>query len=245
MINENKILKVDISLIATNPWNPHNSSTEDLARIIHSIGEVGQLVPLLLVEYDIPLLWNGQTYDVPTDKQFLLIDGEQRFKALTRRFLDGDNDSLIAKAILVGKLSDYEPWELAEIGQIANHTRGKLENDEKTGELISEIAKHKDLDAYLKLVNQPKEYVNKALAMAKSRTNDGPNRVHKSQRPEGIPKPSSNRGYCSVVLPFETEDDVAEFESLLMYLPEEGKTFKGLERSYRLLSLLRQTKGIE
>ena len=234
---------VQLTDISPNPWNPHRSSNEEISNIKNSIKEVGQLVPILIAVWDEPIEWDGTVHDPKTE--FIIIDGEQRFTALKQLFAEGDNNAFLARCIIIGSVSEYQTWELAEFGQIANHTRGSIEDDLKTGKLMSEILKNRDLSSYTRIVSQRAEYLTKAVDLVKRKETKELRDIKTSTKVEGITAHTSNRGYYTVSLPFESANDVQEFEALLSKLPDVEKSYKGLSRSYKLLEMLRTIKDDE
>lgn len=236
-IIQDQVVELPINIIASNPWNPHVSSSDELRLISDSIRELGQLVPILVVNWDAPVKWEDVEY-FEKDK-YLVVDGEQRLKAMTHLFKEGNNDALMIRAIVIGNASDYEPWELAEFGQAANHARAKTEDDLKTGKVMTEILKYRNISDYSKIVGQRVDYLSRTLELVKNREAKMLARTA-STKAAGIPVQTVARGYYTVSLPFETSDEVEEFENLLNQLPSAGKSYRGLERSYRLLNTLRE-----
>ena len=240
LIITDQVIELPLTQITENPWNPHLSSTPELKLIADSISALGQIVPILVVRVDKELEWEGVKIDL--DTPYMLVDGAQRYKALTKLFAEGDNNALLARAIIIGNMSDYEPWEIAEIGQAANHARAKTEDDIKTGKLITEITKYRNIDDYSKIVGQRQDYLTRTMDLLKARkvTEDlAAARALPSAKPALIPPQNSNRGYHTVSLPFESSEDVKQFEDLIALLPEAGKSYRGLERSYKLLAILK------
>lgn len=226
-----KILSISLQDISENMWNPHSSTSDELNNITASIKEVGQLIPILVAEWDTDITWEGTDY-TPT-KRYVLVDGHQRFTCLKELFKQGDNNALFAKAIVIGKVSEYAPWELAEFGQIANHARGSLEDAAKTGKLLHELTKFRNVDDYVKITNQRPDYVSKAMALIQAKQTNAAKAV-------GVPVAGTSRGYYTVSLPFEDAAEVQEFEKFLSQLPDSGKSYRGLDRSYRLLNLMKE-----
>ena len=234
---QDQVVELPLNNITKNSWNPHISSADELRLISDSIKELGQLVPILVVNWDKPIEWEGVEY-FEKDK-YLIVDGEQRYKALTQLFTEGDNSALMARAIIIGNVSDYEVWELAELGQAANHARAKSEDDLKTGKVMSEILKYRNITDYSKIVGQRADYVSRTLELVKKREAKAP-KLPTSKKPEQVPTATATRGYYTVSLPFESSSEVEEFEKLLSQLPAAGKSYRGLERSYRLLNVLKE-----
>lgn len=227
----NAVHNISLQDISENMWNPHSSTSNELNNITSSIKEVGQLIPVLVAEWDTPITWDSVEY-APT-KRYILIDGHQRFTCLKELFKQGDNNALFAKAIVVGKVSEYAAWELAEFGQIANHARGSLEDDIKTGKLLQELTKFRNVSDYAKITNQRSDYINRAMSLIQAKQTNASKAV-------GVPAASGTRGYYTVSLPFEDAAEVQEFEQFLSQLPDSGKSYRGLDRSYRLLTLLKE-----
>lgn len=237
LVLSDQVVSLQLTEIATNPWNPHMSTADELRLIADSIKELGQLVPILVARWDVPIEYEGKEYYQAG--KYLLVDGEQRFKGLTQLFAEGDNNAINARAIIIGNVSDYDVWELAEFGQAANHARAKTEDDLKTGKVMAEILKHRNISDYAKIVGQRPDYVSRTLELVKNREL----RAQKpalSRKPDQVPTATAIRGAYTVSLPFETSADVEEFEHLISQLPEAGKTYRGLERSYRLINVLKE-----
>lgn len=222
--------------ISPNMWNPHQATTTELSNITSSIKEVGQLVPVLVVEWDSDVEWDGVTHK--PNKPYLLIDGYQRYSCLKEMFKSGDNNAIFAKAIIIGKSSEYQPWELAEFGQIANHARGSLEDDEKTGKLLHELTKFRKIEDYQRISNQRSDYLSKAMGLIAAKQQAAS--ALANSKASGVPAATASRGYYTVSLPFEDAAEVQEFEKYLSQLPESGKSYRGLDRSYRLLKLMKE-----
>lgn len=231
------VVQIALNDIVKNPWNPHKSTVDELRLISDSIKELGQLVPVLVVHWDEPIEYDDVEYY--QKGKYLLVDGEQRIAALTQLFSEGDNNAIMVRAIVIGNTSDYQAWELAELGQAANHARAKSEDDLRTGKLMNEILKHRNIQDYSKIVGQRQDYISRTMELVKNREVRAV-KPALSKKPESIPTASSNRGYYTVSLPFESSGEVEEFELLLSQLPAAGKTYRGLERSYRLLAILRE-----
>lgn len=237
LVLSDQIVSLQLTEIATNPWNPHTSTADELRLIADSIKELGQLVPVLVARWDAPITYQGTEYF--QSGKYLLVDGEQRLKGHTQLFAAGDNAAINVRAIVIGNVSDYEAWELAEFGQAANHARATTEDDLKTGKVMSEILKHRNLTDYAKIVGQRPDYVSRTLELVKNRELRAI-KVPTSRKPDQVPAATSHRGVYTVSLPFESSSDVEEFEQLISQLPEAGKTYKGLERSYRLINILKE-----
>ena len=227
----NQVINISLTDISENMWNPHSSTVDELNNITTSLKEVGQLIPVLVAEWDTDITWDNTLYT--RTKKYILIDGHQRFTCMKELFKQGDNNALFLKAIVVGKTSEYQAWELAEFGQVANHARGSLEDDLKTGKLLQELTKYRNVTDYVKITNQRSDYVNRAMTLIQQRNTN-------SHKVANIPVASHTRGYHNVSLPFEDAAEVKEFEDLLAKLPTSGKSYKGLDRSYKLLNLLKE-----
>lgn len=222
---------IQISEVAPNPWNPHNSTPEELDSLSKSLIERGLIHPLVVVEFDRPLEWDGRIFDV--QRPYVLIDGHQRLKACQQAYASGANDLYQVPVRIIGKLSDWEEWELAEIGQMANHQGGSLEDTGKTGKIVIELQQRRGIEDIAQMFGQRKEFLTQAASIARP-------------LPAGLGKPpahTSHRKTHNVVLPFEEAEEVGELELLIKELSAqyEGQpTTKGMLRSATVLQVLRQ-----
>lgn len=222
---------VQLSEIAPNAWNPHNSTQDELDALERSLSERGMIHPIVVVEWDRPLEWDGRTFEI--QRPYLIVDGHQRAKAAQQAYAGGNNSLYKVPVRVVGKLSEWEEWELAEIGQMANHQGGSLEDPNKTGKIVIQISKRRTVDDIAKLVGQRPEFLKQSLAVARPAP----------AVPGAAPAASSYRRSHNVVLPFDEADEVKEFEQLVNTLAQkfqdQPKT-KGQLRSATVLSVLRE-----
>ncbi|WP_155299022.1 ParB/RepB/Spo0J family partition protein [Deinococcus kurensis] len=221
---------VQLSEIAPNPWNPHSSTPEELDALSTSLIERGVIHPLVVVAFDRPVEWDGRTFEV--QRPYMLVDGHQRLKAAQQAYAAGHDALYRVPVRVIGSLSEWEEWELAEIGQMANHQGGSLEDAAKTGKIVVQLQKRRSIEDIAKSFGQRPAFLAQAAVAA---------------RPvpaglTGAPVHTSVRKTHNVVLPFDEADEVAEFESLVRQLAAqfEGRpTTKGMLRSATVLQVLR------
>ena len=233
-----KILKYEDKMMALdqivgNPWNPHSSTPEEMENLALSITERGMIHPIVVVKFDRPLEWDGRTYEALRD--YLVIDGHQRMQASQKAYAAGNDDAYTVPVRVIGKLSEWEEWELAEIGQMANHQGGSLEDPGKTGKIVISIQERRKTPDVSAITGQRANFLTQAANLARPRP-----------AAPGVPAPAahtSHRQVHNVVLPFESADEVKEFESLIGQLAEEvpdRSATKGLLRSQTALHVLRK-----
>lgn len=199
--------------IKRNPWNPHFATKEELEGILASIQAKGMRDPVLVVEWDVEVVWNEKTTR-PTGP-YMLVDGEQRYTAFSMGVERGALADGIP-ALVMGKLSEFSVEELVELGQSLNHNRGSGEDLVKTGLIVEALKKRgKSLEDLARAMGQSKDFLSDALAAVNTRTKQIPVRVQRNEEREDV----------VAVLRFANEDDHADFEELV------GKAIQRLEES--------------
>lgn len=233
-----KLKNIPVKDIARNPWNPHFATSDELERILHSILDKGMRDPILVVEWDRPAKWSGE--EVEPQGKYMLIDGEQRFTAYVRGVSQGKLDEEIP-AIVMGKLSEFDELDLAELGEMLNHNRGSGEDLVKTGIIAKALAKKRPLDEVAARIGKDRELLRQALAAVNTKAKMVPVRTGLNKEREDV----------VAVLRFASEDDYAEFEELLgratARLEKEGASMpevRRYRRSFTVTEVLKRYVGV-
>jgi ParB-like chromosome segregation protein Spo0J len=206
---------VSVNDIARNPWNPHFADNDELDRILNSIKTFGMVDPVTVVEWDRPVRWLGKEQE-PTTK-YLLVDGEQRYTAISKGVKRKELPDQVLVLVL-GKLSEFDEVELAELGERLNHARGTGERADMTGHIAKAIMERKkvSLDELAKLLGKPKPFLEEAIKVTDTRYKMVPVR----------PQVNSERDDVEFRLIFPNEDAYEEFNELvgkvLSMLQDEG-----------------------
>lgn len=229
---------VNLGDIAPNPWNPHGTTDEEMDDLIESIATKGVVDTPLVVRWDRPVVYEGQ--EIQPDKPFMLIDGEQRFTATRAAFMRGLIDRPEIPVTVLGNLSDYEEAYLAELGEALNHRgRGSKEDLEKTGIIAKMLMKNRSVEEAARLMGKRTDFIAKALATANKRPLPAPTPTPERVAAQRV-QHEKERKALNVVLPFEDELDVEEFESLLsnVVVGSDYRT-KGHRRTAQVMEALR------
>jgi hypothetical protein len=241
----NKLITTSVNKISCNPWNPHFANAEELEGLLRSMKKRGFVDPVTVVEWDVPLVWNGQSIG-PT-APYLLVDGEQRYTAYSKGVSENALPDEIS-AVVLGALSEHVVEDLVELGQALNHVRGSGESSEKTRAMLEVLTKRKPLDVLAAQMGQKKSFL--ASTMTPKMPKPSKNKI---ERPES----NKERGDLVVNLVFVDEKEVQEFNSRVKevnaQLMNSGDSFGGFEsarvegkylNSATMLHLLRrETKG--
>lgn len=221
-MNTLRLEYVKVNHVHPNPWNPHATTEEEMDSLVESIGVNGMMDAPLVVEWDADLEYEGKMIAAKPGA-YLIVDGEQKTTAYRHAFMRGLLDSTDIPVLILGKLSEFGKERLAELGQVLNHKgRGSLEDEKKTGVILQWMLKNKPIDQVAKTVGQREDFLKRSLAtLAASQKNQAPlsNAARQSAsvaapnggRPEGY----MERKALNVVLPFEDELAVSEFENLV------------------------------
>lgn len=227
-----KLTIVDVSLtdITPNPWNPHGTTPEELSELVESIATKGVIDTPTVVEWDRPLQYEERSIEPVT--RYLLVDGEQRFTAAREAFTRGLRELPIIPVTLLGSASSFSDAELAELGEALNHRgRGSLEDIKKTGVIASWLSQRKGPAEAARLMGKSQAFVEKALAAVQPKAQ--PNLAPRAQQHQ-------QRKALNIVLPFEDEADVDEFETLLGRVQlQASPASRGQRRSAQVLTALR------
>lgn len=234
-----QLVYAQLNEVSPNPWNPHGTTEEEMAELKASIGKWDMKDCPLVVEFDRPVHYEGQTIE-PGSKKYLIVDGEQKYTAKKAAFMEGLVNDPSVPVLVMGKLSEFTEAELAELGQVLNHKgRGSLEDAKKTGVIVEWLTQRgRTLDEVAQAMGQKKEALREAL-IASQQAKGRPIPPELSSRPQG----HKERNVMNVVLPFEDAVAVDEFESLVAkvaeQLGEELPQTKGFRRSAAVLAALR------
>ena len=223
-----RIETVSFGDVSLNPWNPHGTTLEEMQDLIDSISSKGIVDTPTVVVWDRPI--NYEDKDIYPTTKYLLVDGEQRYKATKEAFISGARDIPGLPVTVLGNASEFTDADLAELGEALNHRgRGSLEDVKKTGIIANWLAQRHAPSNVAKLMGKNENFVAKAMAAtAKQNTS--------TIRPQG----HQERKALNIVLPFEDEMDVEEFELLLAGVEVEGYyATKGLKRTAAVMKLLR------
>lgn len=228
--------------VSPNPWNPHGTTEQEMAELKASIGKWDMKDCPLVVEFDRPVHYEGQTIE-PSGKKYLIVDGEQKYTARKQAFMEGLVNDPTLPLLVMGKLSEFTEAELAELGQTLNHKgRGSLEDARKTGVIVEWLtSRGRTLEEVAQAVGQKKEMLREAL-LASQQAKGKPLPPELTHRPQG----HKERNVMNVVLPFEDPLDVDEFESLVAQAADflgDAPTTKGFRRSVAVLAALRAYVG--
>ncbi len=121
-----KIESISIKNIKPNNWNPNGFSESRFKKLIKSIEKDGLINPIVV-------------YD--NDKQFVIVDGEHRFKAFK---------ALNKKKIDCYALGKLETHEAQRLNYVLNKLKGDTENEEKDFEIITNLLDNYELEELLK-----------------------------------------------------------------------------------------------
>ena len=232
-----EIRYVNLKEVHPNPWNPHGTTPDELDELIDSISAKGVVDAPLVVEWDRPVQY--EDLSIEPKAKYMLVDGEQRFTATREAFIRGRLERPVIPVTVLGKLSDFTEAELAEIGEALNHRgRGSLEDVKKTGIIAKWLTKNRTVEEAARLMGKDKGFVMRALAeVQKSKSLPLPPSSHVTP-----PRPQrhAERNRLNVVLPFEDELDVEEFESLVADVELDGDyPTKGARRTAQVMEALR------
>lgn len=236
MSKKMELVYAPMNEVSPNPWNPHGTTETEMDDLKASIAKWDMKDCPLVVEFDRSVHYEGTTVE-PGSRRYLIVDGEQKFTARKLAFLDGLVNDPTIPLLVMGKLSEFTEAELAELGQALNHKgRGSLEDARKTGVIVEWLtSRGRTLEEVASATGQRKEMLTEALMAAKQAKGRA---VPTSGRPLG----NKERNILNVVLPFESEMEVDEFESLVAQVlqgKDSSPTTKGFRRSVGVLEALR------
>ncbi len=230
---------VSVKEVSRNPWNPHFADKEELERILQSIKTYGMVDPVTVVEWDRPVVWLGKETEPKT--KYLLVDGEQRFTAISRGVSKGELEDRLP-VIVLGKLSEFDEVELAELGERLNHARGTGERADLTGHIVKAVMEKKklSLDDISRLIGKPKAFLEDSIKATDTRYKMLPVRPDKSKE----------RADIDFRLIFPDEDTYEEMQELvgkvLGILQEEGYELpetRRYRRTFAVMEALRRFVG--
>jgi len=239
---------VKVMNVHPNPWNPHGTTEDEMDALIESIGVNGMIDAPLVVEWDADIEYNGDIHEAR--EGYLIVDGEQKTMAYKNAFMRGLTNSPDIPVLVMGKLSEFGKQRLAELGQVLNHKgRGSLENEEKTAVITQWLMKNRSLEEVAKTMGQHEAFLKRSLsslAATQRASSPTPNKTpnggsgSKTERPTGY----KERNTLNVVLPFEDELAVDEFESLITLVlsatgDDDLPATKGNKRVYAVMEALR------
>ena len=218
--------------VTPNPWNPHGCTAEEMDELIESIATKGVLDTPTVVEWDRDVACGAVTLTPSTP--YLLVDGQQRFTATREAFMRGLRDTPAMPFTCIGRASAFSDAALAELGEALNHRgRGSIEDVTKTGIIASWLAAKKGPAEAARLMGKKPAFVAAALA---SVTQLSPLPTSSQARPQA----HQQRKSLNIVLPFDDELAVEEFELLLQRVdtPDDVPT-KGQRRAAAVMEALR------
>lgn len=215
-----QLKQVPLTDIQPNPWNPHRMTPEEFERLVESVKEDGQWRPIIVVEMDQP-----DEYTPTVDFKYRIVDGEHLFKALVQLHLEGLWPNL-ANVVVYGKNSEVPIWKQMEIGQTINHgLRGSVEDPVKTKEVLSNILRHRPVEAVAKKIGLGEVGVKKVVSEPKSLGATSPARY-------------KERENYTIALLFASAEELEEFENLVAQLVTEED--KALPKGRRRLAVIKR-----
>ncbi|WP_164703617.1 hypothetical protein, partial [Escherichia coli] len=137
---------------------------------------------------------------------YLLVDGEQRYTAISKGVKRKEIPDQVYVLVL-GKLSEFDEVELAELGERLNHARGTGERADMTGHIAKAIMERKkiSLDELAKLIGKPKPFLEESVKATDARYKMVPVR----------PQANKEREDVEFRLIFPDEDAYEEFSELV------------------------------